>query len=180
MLIVANVCFAREPRRGYRGFVEWDNSIGQVDLYHSATGETTRDADWLIGLATTHGYQINSHCFTGLGFMLSLSGWPTLMLPVYADFRYDVRFGKFTPYADAKIGYELTHPGIYFSSTIGYRINCGGKVNINLGLGMTVWGRTEEITKEGSFWDNPPHYGPYTVTKHAADILVSLRIGFDF
>lgn len=170
ILVVANVCVARDPRRGYRGFVEWDNTIGRMDVIESQpTGTiTVRDADWLIGLATTHGYQINSHCFTGLGFMLSLSGRPTLMLPAYADFRYDVRFGKFTPYVDAKLGFELTHQNVYFSPTIGYRLNCGGKVNLNLGLGMTVWGREEYDRKNSD-----------TVT-HYADALVSFRFGIDF
>lgn len=170
IFVVANVCIARDPRRGYRGFLEVDNTIGRTDVIKSEpTGNATvRDADWLIGLATTHGYQINSHCFTGLGFMLSLSGIPTLMLPVYADFRYDVRFEKFTPYVDTKLGYELTHSGLYFSPTIGYRFNCGGKVNFNLGLGLTVWGRDENDRKSSE-----------VVTKYA-DALVSLRIGIDF
>lgn len=182
ILSVANISYARDPRRGYRGFVEWDNTIGRTDVIeyrNDGPCVDVRDADWLTGFATTHGYQINNHCFTGLGFMLSLSGNPTLMLPGYIDFRYDARFGKFTPYADAKLGMELTHQSIYFSPTVGYRFNCGGKVNFNLGLGMTVWGRESEYTGQSSDRDYLESNSSYNITKFA-DVLLTLRLGIDF
>ena len=43
MLVDFASTYAREPQRGYRGFIEWDNSFGKGDWFSSADGEDKHD-----------------------------------------------------------------------------------------------------------------------------------------
>ena len=148
-----------------------------------ADGGTTRDYALFMGFATTHGYQFNNHCYLGAGVGLPLLVSLNLILPVYADFRYDVKFGKFSPYADFKIGCNLAGLGAYISPTIGYRINCGAntKTNINIGLGLTLLHNVDEHKAGVSHPYDPTNYYTYkTVTTHHFDPLFAFRVGVDF
>lgn len=175
MIMVCVAAYAREPQRGYRGFIEWDNSFGKAEWFSNADGEDKHEDVLFIGLSTSHGYQINNHAFVGAGVMVSL-GFPCMMLPVFADFRYDAAFGKFTPYADARVGYSISDGGsFYFSPTVGYRFNWGRKANFNLGIGLTLCGQTDEYhSVSGNQYDET------MVKEHKLFPRFSLRLGFDF
>lgn len=154
---------AREPQRGYRGFFDWDFSIGKVN-FDDNLGSYNHEGILLLGIIdTTHGYQFNKHIFAGAGFLLSFAGSATT-LPVYADFRYDISFGKFTPFAEMRVGGNICCESdcnpLYLSPTVGYRFNWGRKANFNLGLGLTLRGE--------------PKYG------NRVDPLFTLRLGLDF
>lgn len=58
--------------------------------------------------------------------------------PVFADFRYDSAFGRFKPFADLRLGYNVIEPGFYFSPMVGHRFSCGSRANFNLGMGMML------------------------------------------
>lgn len=153
-----------EPRRGYRGFVEWDNNIGNLTYFSNADGYSERECQWFLGLSTVHGYQINSNVFVGAGALLSW-GHPSLEveLPVFVDFRYDTTFNKLRPFGDIRIGYNFGHSSgtrIYFSPTVGHRFSWSGKTGLNLGLGMSVIGQDYD--------------------KHRADVFFTFRLGIDF
>lgn len=158
ILVVMCNCMvhSKEPSAGYRGFIEWDNSFGPVDYRHSEN-----ILDWIIytGISTSHGYQFNNNLYLGAGLDVSI-GNPGSMVPVFADFRYDRAFGKFTPFGDIRIGYNLAgNRGLYLSPTIGYRFNWGRKAAFNIGLGVTLLGDQE-------------HDCVYNI--------FSARLGFDF
>lgn len=162
---------AREPQRGYRGFVDWDNSIGPIDyLDRAGVGGPghDRDTQWFSGLSTSHGYQINNHVFVGAGAMISGAVFTSAMIPVFAQVRYDYERGKFRPFADLRAGYNLGDGdeggGVYLSPTVGYRCNWGRKANFNIGLGLTLRGASNVI-----------HDGD-----HYVDPLFTLRFGFDW
>lgn len=176
---MANVCLAREPQRGYRGFIEWDNTVGKIDN-HVVNGKKIGAATWFTGFATTHGFQFNNHCFLGLGAMASLSFYREsfgIMWPFYIDFRYDVKFGKFSPYADMKIGFDTE--GGYFSPTIGYRCNCGAKANINFGLGLTLRRFIDDYITETTNKGSSVTSVTYKKT-NLFDPFVTFRVGVDF
>lgn len=178
MLAAVAAALAREPKRGYRGFIEWDNSFGKGDWFSCADGEEKHEDLLFIGLSTSHGYQINNHAYVGAGFMLSL-GYPCMMLPIFADFRYDISFGKFTPYADARLGYSLSDGGsVYFSPTVGYRFNWGRKANFNIGIGLTLCGQTDKYSEYVSGYGYKDK--EIIVKDHKVFPRFSLRLGFDF
>lgn len=140
--------YAIQPQKGYRGFVESSNYL---DLDFSFLSGGSGSSRMFTGLNTTHGYQFNNWLFVGggVGFEYNLDwksdrnndGEPHYVIPLYAEGRLDAKWGKFTPYFSARLGGNLAdHGGIYFSPTIGYRINWGRKTAINLGLGASIIG----------------------------------------
>lgn len=186
MISLAFASYAKEPQRGYRGFIELDNSIGTMDYFDNTDGQTKRDTQWFLGIATSHGYQFNNHIYAGAGLMVS-AATPSgdMMLPIFADIRYDYAMNKFTPFADLRAGFNFCDGGgIYLSPTIGYRLNWGRKVNMNIGLGLTLRGKSirqyclvAEPIEDSEEFD---YYVTYLGKKHHADALLSLRFGIDF
>ena len=140
-LLSALIVSAREPQRGYRGFVDVGFSAGNIHYFSDSRGEYIKDGTAYLDLSTSHGYQINNHFFVGAGLTLIGASPSGQMFPVFGEFRYDTSFGKFTPYADFRIGYSLADPGFYMAPSVGYRFNWGRRINLNLGLGMTLKGQ---------------------------------------
>lgn len=183
IMISTAVAFSRQPERGYRGFIEWDNTFGRADY----DAESAGILDWIFytGIATSHGYQFNSHVFLGGGLDLSI-GHPGSMVPVFADFRYDAAFRKFTPFGDVRLGYNMASGGgIYLSPAVGYRFNWDHKTALNIGVGCTVLGHTgDKVIKDsydggGRLEDS---YVSITTTgkRHIVNTLFSVRIGIEF
>lgn len=143
---------AKQPERGYRGFAEWTNR-----LYRESNREWSRTY-YLPGISTSHGYQLNSWLFTGIGIDYSFqdSSYFTIdeegtthrhlkydpynyMLSIFGQARTDLHLGRFTPFADVRLGWNATSQGtVYFSTSIGYRFNWGRKTGINIGIGYTL------------------------------------------
>lgn len=74
LLVFVSLCsgYAREPQRGYRGFFEWDNSLGSMPYFDHSVGEDKNDFQWIFGCSTAHGYQINKMYLSGQVFCLLL------------------------------------------------------------------------------------------------------------
>lgn len=188
LLSVASICFAGTPRRGYRGFVDWGFSIGDafcnnMNCYEPYGDPVIRESQlFLEVINTTHGYQFNNHFFAGIGFMLSISHGNE-MIPVYADFRYDDTFGKFSPFFDFRLGFN-ENKGVYVSPTIGYKFSLGKRMNLNLGLGLTFAGDKNEEYYMTQYHDAINDYtyykSHYLRTEHHLNHLFTFRIGFDF
>ena len=167
--------FAKQPQRGYRGFVDWSNSIRSYKM-----NEVVRGTDYYTGFSTSHGYQINPWIFTGVGFDLEYfsTGNKFITAPFF-DFRSDLKFNWFTPFADVRIGYNFTNGGVYFSPSIGYRFNWGRKAGINLGIGLTLKGYKSDII-DISYYPEIGWSEEYRGTERRVDTFFSFRIGFDF
>lgn len=166
---------AKQPERGYRGFIEWSND------YRSEQGFITRINNYFTGATTSHGYQINSTFFVGAGVGVErCTKFDDWIAPVFVQGRADLLFGKFTPFADMRLGYQFGQGGgIYFSPAVGYRFNWGRKVGINLGIGMTLAAYKREIyditVVPGEIFDIK-----YVGTEHPLKPYFSFRVGFDF
>lgn len=103
---------ARQPKRGYRGFLEWSSSVrsdnfGVFDMNWNLTME--RQSMFYTGFSTSHGYQINPMFFIGAGLGME-------------------RYGKLEHYEGSMSGqdsYEIQYVGTkrhirsYFSFRIG-------------------------------------------------------------
>lgn len=178
ILLTAVSAFAGPPQRGYRGFAEWDNGITsypQVD--------DSRKTVWFTGVSTSHGYQLNPNLFVGAGLMVEKStqfGFWTL--PVFTQVRTDQKWGKFTPFGDLRIGYNCCDGGgIYFSPTVGYRFNWGRRMNLNLGIGLTLRGSSiKQYNIEYDPDDNEMAYISYIGKKHQTKAMFTIRVGIDF
>ena len=146
---------ARQPERGYRGFVDWTNRLSHHTYANSYEDETYSWSanHYSPGISTSHGYQFNTWLFAGAGIDYSLEdsggyyyyapkhhyNLHNYFLSVFGEVRTDLQFGKFTPFADIRLGKNATSNGtVYFSPSIGYRFNWGRKVGINVGLGYTL------------------------------------------
>lgn len=175
---------ARQPQRGYRGFLEWSSSLRNQTF---ATWETTTSTGsysentFYTGLTTSHGYQINPMFFIGAGLGLEkcskIDSW---IVPVFVQGRADFKFGKFTPFGDLRVGYNVTQGGgMYFSPTIGYRFNFGGKFGINIGAGLSLAGYTAEHY-DGSFTDLGGYEIQYIGKEKHMNAYFSFRVGIDF
>ncbi len=169
---------ARQPQRGYRGFIDWSNSVRTEDVW----GNGFRSTWYYTGFSTTHGYQIDSRFFVGIGFDLEhCSSYSDNMAAVFVDGRTDLKFGKFTPFGDLRVGFSMTDGGgLYFSPTIGYRFNWGRKVGVNIGAGLTLKGVTYD---HYDIIFNPDGYvviGNRVGKSHEYKPYFTFRVGFDF
>ncbi|MDE5880090.1 MAG: hypothetical protein K2H60_00025 [Muribaculaceae bacterium] len=176
--ILAVAANARDLERGYRGFLEWDNAIGETDYLTKDLGHYGKGTQWFIGISTSHGYQFDNHWFLGGGVMISCA-FPSCdkFLPAFVEVRYDSKIGKFTPFVDLRGGYYYDcekSGGLYVSPTIGYCFRTSKNLNFNLGLGITVRGFTKDSYKfHGSF---VTHLRSETINY----TFFAARFGFDF
>lgn len=167
---------ARQPEQGYRGFFEWSNDMRTV-------GEDYfRSTFYYTGISTTHGYQLNPLLFLGAGLAFErCTSFQTSLLQFYANGRTDFKFGKFTPYADARVGYMFSNfgNGFLFSPTVGYRFNPTRKLGINLGLGMSLHSYLERVYE---YIVTPEGYGTLIEKEKdiAGNVYFTFRIGIDF
>ncbi len=175
---------ALQPRRGYRGFFEWSSSVrSEKFAYPGINGNLMmyRENTFYTGFSTSHGYQINPMFFIGAGLGMekctSLDNW---VAPVFIQGRIDLKFGKFTPFGDLRLGANVAEgAGVYLSPTMGYRFNWGRKMGVNLGAGLTLAGyRAEhyEVTMTA-----PDSYEiQYVGTRRHIRAYFSFRLGIDF
>lgn len=175
---------ARQPNKGYRGFLDWSSSIrseqfGYITLEGALT--TYRDNTFYTGFSTSHGYQINPMLFVGAGIGMERCGkWDSWIAPVFLQGRADLLFGKFTPFGDLRIGYNVANGGgIYVSPTVGYRFNWGRKMGVNLGLGVSIAGYTAEVY-DGNFTAPDSYEIQYVGKKHGSRVYCTFRAGIDF
>lgn len=174
---------ARQPQRGYRGFVDLVSNIrsqnvgildinGNIDVY--------REIAVYSGISTSHGYQINPVFFVGAGIGMELCGDNTGVVPLFAHGRADLKFGRFTPFGDIRLGTNLAEGGgIYFSPSVGYRFNWGRKVGINVGLGMTLAGYKSHHY-EGTYIAPDSYEFHYVGIKRHLNTCFTVRAGLDF
>lgn len=137
MCCVAVAMAAREPRRGYRGFVYWENAVGAMDYFDNSDGRTKHDTGvWMTGVSTVHGYQFNRHVYAGAGLMIAgATSVPEMMIPLFADFRYDYGERRFMPFGDVRAGYGFFDQSVYFSPTVGFKLVTRYRGNLNVGAG---------------------------------------------
>lgn len=175
---------ARQPSSGYRGFIEWSSSLrwekfGAFDSDLNLTTYRTHTFYW--GFSTAHGYQINPVFFVGGGIGMErcgdLNNW---VAPIFLEGRADLKFGRYTPFADLRAGANMAEGiGMYLSPSVGYRFNWGRKMGVNLCLGFTLAGYKAEHY-EGSFTDEGGYTVAYIETRRHVRPYLSMRVGIDF
>ncbi len=106
-----------------------------------------------------------------------LDNW---IAPVFVQGRADFLFGRFTPFGDLRLGYNIAEGGgLYISPTVGYRFNWGRKTGVNLGVGMSVAGYTAEHY-EGSMTGPDSYEIQYVGKEHHTRVYFTFRLGIDF
>lgn len=186
-ITLTSVCgSARQPERGYRGFAEWTNRI--YHTYYASNGKTYYEP----GLSTSHGYQFNPWLFVGGGLDFSLNDigyWGkhyydvlnSNHLSLFIQGRTDLTFGKFTPFADVRLGWNASETGtVYFSPSLGYRFTWGRKVGINVGLGYTLDAYRYEDYITGKTPEGLTIYIPTGEYINWTRSSFTFRIGIDF
>lgn len=173
--IMVSVAPARNPQRGYRGFLDISYSRMNAELFGFLSSVSN---DW--GISTVHGYQINPMFFAGVGAeIISCSPGNNFYVPVFGDFRADFKFGRFTPYADLRAGYAFAdNGGFRFSPSIGYRFNTRRRVGWNLSIGYTFQHVRGSSFQVGSYWD-PTHVETYVIEPYNMNGF-TVRFGLDF
>ncbi|MDE6794656.1 MAG: hypothetical protein K2J63_05055 [Muribaculaceae bacterium] len=171
---------AKEPEKGYRGFIDLESSVTSVRWYPDY-----RESLWVWGLSTSHGYQFNPKVFVGLGAMWeACTSYGNPVTPVYAHTRFNPGWRNIPVYGDLRVGYTFgDDTGIYISPAIGYRISGKRKAGLNISVGVTLQGYSKD--KYRSIQYNDPVYGPTTELfpdgkSHTLHALFSLRLGVDF
>ena len=177
----------RDPQRGYRGFVESESFIFP-DLGFLADGGGS--SDFWTGVSTSHGYQFNPHLFVGAGMscvwvLNDIDCDPdkpkVKYLPIFADVRTDLRFGRFTPFADLRMGCNLLRHGTFSGAlTIGYRFNWGRRIALNLALGVNLRGYRREDYESGWSPGQGPWSRPAGSYRTACDAKPVVRLGLEF
>ncbi|MDO4319450.1 MAG: hypothetical protein Q4C34_02630 [Bacteroidales bacterium] len=183
IMICLNVS-ARQPQRGYRGFVEWSSSVRSDNFGYWTSGNNIavyRETTFYTGFSTSHGYQINSMFYIGAGLGMERCGkFDNWIVPLFIDGRIDLKFNRLTPFGDIRIGANMAQGGgLYFSPAIGYRFNWGRKTGLNIGAGLTLAGyKTEHY--EGTWVDSDSYEIQYVATRHHVHPYFTFRLGIDF
>lgn len=174
---------ARQPQKGYRGFIDWSNSYRTQANFSGLP----RTSTFYSGISTSHGYQINSIFYAGVGLDFEhCSKNKSNFLAFFAEGRADLKFGKFTPFGDIRLGYGGIdgEGGVYFAPSIGYRLNWGRKVGINLSLGMSLKGYKRDLYEIHYYDKTETHSSYYGYEKigvyRGATPFFTFRVGFDF
>lgn len=186
-VLVVTAAYGRAPQKGYRGFVESESFIFPNLGFLAGDGG---GSDFWTGISTVHGYQFHPHLFVGAGmscvWMLNDNDYSSekakvKYLPLFADIRTDLRFGRFTPFSDLRMGCNLLRHGSFSGSlTVGYRFDWGRRVALNLALGVNLRGFRSEIVDSGwneeeGMWNRPT--GRYHT---GYDAMPVLRFGIEF
>jgi hypothetical protein len=171
---------AKQPGTGYRGFIDADYAL----FKHNAPGFARQHAHH-AGISTTHGYQIIPQLFVGAGIGIENNTYTSnFYFPVFADVRTDLQFGRFTPYADMRLGWTLASDGGFlWQPTVGYRFNWGRTFAINLGVGcylQCVKYNYYNFDYDKWDWQNPGYdHGDITVS-HRVETGLMVRLGIEF
>lgn len=166
---------AWDPRRGYRGMVDVNADIkADISLY----GNEATDSRFNIGVSTSHGYQFNRWIFVGGGVAIQnfVKENTVYTAAVYGHARSDLYFGRFKPHVDVKLGYNMAnYGGLYFSPSVGYRIDTKSPVGINIALGATFNGNRsyQEEYHPGEGWTKWRR-------QHQIDTTIHISVGIDF
>lgn len=171
------IAFGRQPQRGYRGFIDWDNNLTSYSVWIP----DNRVTYFYSGVSTSHGYQFNPNFFLGAGLSIEYNKYSdSFVLPVFMQFRTDQKFGKFTPFGDLRLGFSCTDGGgLYAAPVIGYRFNWGRKAGFNIGVGLTIKGSTVDIFDIGTD-DEGYQYLKYVGHSHQTKLMFAFRVGLDF
>ncbi len=188
-LTAASAAFARQPGRGYRAFIDWNNCL---DLDIGFIGGDPGDSRVFTGFTTSHGYQLNGWLYVGGGAGMQINlDWkrygsndnqPRFIVPLFAESRIDARWGRFTPYFSVQLGANLAdHGGIYFSPVVGYRFNWGRKTAVNFGIGLTLFGRRMPRYEHVPLPGDPDTYMPVVAGHYQGHFAkFTARLGFEF
>ncbi len=142
MLLIAvatlnTALYARTPQKGYRGFIDWSNDLRSQQIWGGLDDRTTC---FFTGVSTSHGYQIDPNFYVGAGLLFEhCSKIDANLLTAFLHGRADLKFGRFTPFGEIKLGFNMTDGGgLYFSPQIGYRFSWNRKFGINIGAGLSL------------------------------------------
>lgn len=150
--------------RGYSGFIEMGYcfGIGEYDFGR-------------FDLSTSHGFQINSHIFIGLG-----TGYKKFSsaycIPLYTDFRVNFLDKKATPFFGLKMGYTTGEvAGFMMTPSLGCRFGFYENLGLTLSFGYD-YQRGDVTTTYYSYY-----YDYYYYDVHNENLGgIFLKVGLEF
>ena len=157
-------------RKTFNGFA--DNTKGYKGFVNLTVGGGLGDyGDNNIGLSTSHGYQFNPYIYLGAGVGLSYYfDYETTFVPIFLDFKANLKEGKITPFAGVKLGYSMFDgTGFYFNPTVGIKF----AKSFNVSLGYTV-----QMTEMYHYGYNGGYSNSYYDNVNIGGL--SLSFGFEF
>lgn len=175
-----------QPGKGYRGFADWSNSLSRrtvPSLTNDNSLTEVRKNLFYTGFSTVHGYQFNPNIFLGAGFGMEFADNDFSIVPLFLDLRTDLKLGIFTPFADIRVGFNMSEgDGVYISPSLGYRFNWGRKAGINFALGYTLQGyKVDRYDIDSSVRNGVGYWHVvYLNSESHAHSYFSFRVGLDF
>ena len=114
----------RRTLRGYKGFVELGMGFSHHNFnYVGTTYIDKTPIGFFIDVLTTHGYQLSKIFFLGGGIGISECTETNIMIPIFADMRFNLLDKRISPVIDVKGGYAVgNHHGGYCAFDAGVRI----------------------------------------------------------
>jgi hypothetical protein len=165
----SNSSFGDGAVAGYSGFIETGYTAGIGDYSYNR-----------FEISTSHGFQINSHIFIGMGVGFKYFASESVYgIPFFADFRVNFLDNNISPFVGMKTGYTIGSDsdgikGFMLSPSIGCRFGFKDNLGLIVSLGYdyqqaTVW------TLYYSYY-----YGYYTESSRENLAGLALKIGFEF
>lgn len=149
-LLLGSIATFAQRDMGYRGFADLYGGIG-----------VTPASNFIIGLSTVHGYQAAPFLFVGAGVAVhdiaykegdkwGEIGNDGLLIPFFADVRFDFGEGKVWPFVELRGGYDfICGNGFYLSPSAGCHIALTDKFGFNLSLGFDYQKTKEPFYRDG-------------------------------
>lgn len=165
----------------YRGFADagYTFGIGDYDMGR-------------FEINTSHGYQINPFIYLGAGLGLHFmpeyetpdmdialdSRESKVDIPIFANAKFNMSKGKYTPFIDGKVGtYVTNNGGLYMNVSAGLRIATNEKQAVNVSIGYT----REELefeTFDSFFGTSSMKY--YTSSRKLTTEGIAIKVGYEF
>lgn len=124
-------------KRGYRGFIDGTFLAGNDGVFK---GFNVKGG----GFSMSHGYQFSPHFFLGAGFAFYYHDFEKSIikksLPLFLDFRVDIRDHGISPFFDVRLGYSptLNMDGLFFSPALGVRLGVTKHFALNFSLAYSM------------------------------------------
>lgn len=165
----------------YRGFVDAGYTIGLGD-YEFGRFE----------INTSQGYQINPHCYIGVGLGLHFmpeyktpdmdialdSRESSVEIPIFANLKLNFSKAKVTPFIDIKGGTYITNNGeLYANFAAGCRITTIEKQALSISIGYTLQ-NIEFKTFDGFY--RPSNMSYATEARILKTEGIAIKIGYEF
>lgn len=130
---------------GYRAFINLGGGVGVGDYGLEK-----------LDFSTVHGYQINPNWFAGIGFGWQIMDFDFLHCPLFAEGRYDIMEGNFSPFVGLRLGVAFDEGGSYFYYAPSLGLRVANRLNLSFAYDASsvrvynYWSDDEDVVNCGA------------------------------